>query len=202
MKQTKRSYIPFAFYDRTGIQRYLEKQARKGWMVDGVFENSWHFHRITPKKLHFSVTYYPGNPEEDAPISEGQLCFQEFLEYAGWIPAVAKGKFQIFYNEAENPTPIETDGEMELEGIHQAYMAHLKQNRWFLICIFLMWGPLCLLQFTDLFRGNPLTILPACPWLLGALLWILLFLNLLADMAGYFGWRQRAKRAARCVPRP
>ena len=33
MKNTKRCFVLFSFYDRTGIEAYLEKQAEKGWMA-------------------------------------------------------------------------------------------------------------------------------------------------------------------------
>lgn len=34
MKNTKRCPVLFSFYDRTGIEAYLEKQAENGWMLD------------------------------------------------------------------------------------------------------------------------------------------------------------------------
>ena len=34
MKDTKRKIMPFTFYDRTGIERKLETQAAKGWLLE------------------------------------------------------------------------------------------------------------------------------------------------------------------------
>lgn len=34
MRKTKYAIVRFSFYDRTGIQNYLESQARKGWMLE------------------------------------------------------------------------------------------------------------------------------------------------------------------------
>lgn len=59
MKMTKRILATFAFYDRTGIQAFLEKQAEKGWMFEKFGILGWKFRRIQPKKLHFAVTYFP-----------------------------------------------------------------------------------------------------------------------------------------------
>ena len=43
MKNTKRCFVLFSFYDRTGIEAYLEKQAENGWMLDKTSAFGWHF---------------------------------------------------------------------------------------------------------------------------------------------------------------
>ena len=36
MKDKKRRLMTFTFYDRTGIEKDLEKQAAKGWLLENV----------------------------------------------------------------------------------------------------------------------------------------------------------------------
>ena len=56
MKNTKRKIAQFTFYDRTGIQKLLEKEAQKGWMLEKISSWGWKFRRIEPAKSHFAVT--------------------------------------------------------------------------------------------------------------------------------------------------
>ena len=69
MRKTKRIYADYAFFDRTGIQKFLEKQARKGWMLKSVKGSTWNFRRIEPSKIQYSVAYFPEaekqNPDSD-----------------------------------------------------------------------------------------------------------------------------------------
>ena len=103
MKNTKRCFVLFSFYDRTGIEAYLEKQAENGWMLDKTSAFGWHFHRIEPRKIHFSVVYFAKASAFDPEPSEAQLAFHDFCEHTGWKLAASNAQMQIFYNEAPNP---------------------------------------------------------------------------------------------------
>ena len=120
MTNTKRRFVQFNFYDRTGIQDYLEKQAQKGWLLEKITPLGWVFRSMEPKMLHFSVTYFPQASAFDPEPSENQKRFQDFCAYTGWVLAAANAQMQIFYNENENPIPIETDAKIEVETIHKA----------------------------------------------------------------------------------
>ena len=50
-----------------------------------------------------------------------------FFDHTGWQLACTSAQLQIFYNERENPIPIETDPELELQAIHASYL--LTVNR-------------------------------------------------------------------------
>ena len=116
MRETKRRIPQFAFYDKTGIQTYLEKQAEQGWMLQKI-SFGWVFRRIEPGKLHFFVTYFPGKSVFEPDGSEKQKRFREFCEHTGWKLAATNEQMQIFYNEAKDPVPIETDAVMEVTKI-------------------------------------------------------------------------------------
>ena len=59
MRKTKRVIAQFTFYDRTGIQKFLERQAEKGWMLEKISSYGWKFRRMKPEKIHYAVTYFP-----------------------------------------------------------------------------------------------------------------------------------------------
>ena len=120
MREKKRCIAQFTFYDRTGIQSYLEKMAKKGWMLEKVNNFYWQFRRIEPKDIHFAVTYFPKASEFDPEPGEGQKDLYAFCEQAGWKFIAQTAQLQIFYNEEEKPVPIETDAGVELENIHKS----------------------------------------------------------------------------------
>ena len=109
----------FTFYDRTGIQKMLEKKAQQGWMLEKIGSYAWKFRRIEPAKIHFAVTYFPNASQFDPHPSEEQQRLWDFCEHTGWHLAASNAQLQVFYNKAENPVPIETDPQIELENIHR-----------------------------------------------------------------------------------
>ena len=120
MRKKKYCIAQFTFYDRTGIQVYLEKMAAKGWMLEKVTNFYWQFSRIEPKAIHFAVTYFPKASEFDPEPGEEQKELYAFCEAAGWKFIAQTAQLQIFYSEADNPVPVETDAGVELKNIHKS----------------------------------------------------------------------------------
>lgn len=120
MKQQKNLYVPINPWDRRRMVNYLEAQAEKGWMFCGFAEKLWQFRLAEPKKVHFSVVYFPADFEKDANAVPRLLEFREFCEHDGWILAGADRELQVFYSLKEHPTPIETDPELEVQTMQAA----------------------------------------------------------------------------------
>ena len=118
MKNRKRRVELLSFYDHVGISRHLEKMAAKGWMLEKITNLGWVYRRIEPKQLHFTVSYYSQASEFDPEPTEDQKTFYDFCAHTGWQRACSSAQLQIFYNERENPTPIETDAKLEVQAIH------------------------------------------------------------------------------------
>ena len=116
----KRQLFLFSFHDRTRIEKHLEKMAKNGWMLEKVGDFFWHYHRIEPQDLHFSISYFPDATEFDPYPSEKQEILRDFCEHAGWKFVASSAQMEIYCNEAENPVPIETDARTELDVIHKA----------------------------------------------------------------------------------
>lgn len=192
MKNTKRSFVLFSFYDRTGIEEFLEKQAEDGWMLDKTSAFGWHFHRIEPRKIHFSVVYFAKASAFDPEPSEAQLAFHDYCEHTGWKLAASNAQMQIFCNEAPNPTPIETDAALEVSAIHtSAKKSHLT-SYYLLAGVGILQSAL----FFWRFLSDPISILASNANLFSCMCWMMMLVLSVVEIVGYHSWHKRAKAAA------
>lgn len=191
MRKTKRVFAQFTFFDRTGIQAFLEKQAQKGWMLEKISSYGWKFRRIEPQKIHFSVTYFPEASIFDPEPGENQKSFWELCEHTGWKLASHNAQLQIFYNEKENPVPIETDPQTELETIEKS----AKKSYLISYYILAACGVLQLLLQLWQFSTDPLDWLSRNSSLFSVLCWGALLAMCLIEILGYFSWRKKARKA-------
>lgn len=192
MRKTKHCIAQFMFYDRTGIQAFLEKEAQRGWMLEHVGQLRWRFRRIEPKKIHFAVTYFPKASLFDPEPSESQERLQEFCAHAGWILAGATAQMQIFYNEAEDPVPIETDPMLELENIHESAKKSFLPSYYLLLAVCILQMGMFLWQLHNSLLGTLSSNLNLFP----AFCWAGLFLECVFEILRYFLWRRKALAAA------
>ena len=120
MRETKRQMSLYSFYDHTGIEKHLARMAERGWLLCGLGQFLWHYRRIEPRRITFSVCYFPKATIYDPYPSERQEEFYDLCAHAGWTLAGSSGQMQVFYHQGENPTPIDTDPALEVEAIHQS----------------------------------------------------------------------------------
>lgn len=192
MRKYKYMFAQFTFYDRTGIQRILEAQAEKGWLLDKVSNFGWRFRRIEPKKLHFAVTYFPPASAYDSHPSERQQDLIDFCSHSGWKIVATAAQMQIFCNELENPVPIETDPMIELENIHKS----AKKNY---LPAYYSLGILAAVQIVlqvGQLISFPLTYLSMPTNVFNWFSEIILLAMCLVETVGYFLWYRKAKAAA------
>lgn len=191
MKKRKYVYGDFAFFDRTGIARYLEKMAGKGWMIRRVNCNPWVFERTEPRKLRFSISYFPEGARNGVPEQERKDTFREFCGHAGWTLAAERDTMMIWYSDREDPLPIATDPVLELETIHSGVK---KQD--------------LTVKYTSVVGGIlflGLLIFGLCmgkrSFLSSSVIWLILF-NLVKalwdgfELVQYYRWRKKARDAA------
>ena len=191
MRKTKRVIAQFTFFDRTGIQNFLEKQARKGWMLEKISSYGWKFRRIEPQKIHFAVTYFPEASMFDPEPSEKQKSFWDLCEHTGWRLVSHNAQMQIFYNERENPVPIETDPQTELETIEKSAKKSFLVSYWLLVGCGVLQMLLALWQFFS----DPIDYLSSNSSLFSVLCWAMLIAMCLMEIIGYFSWRKKARKA-------
>ena len=192
MKANKRDFIPFSFYDRTGMERHFAKRAAQGWLLEEISPWCWKYRAIPPRQMHFTVTYYLRASSFDPEPTEEQQTFHDFCAHTGWQLAAASGQMQVFYNDREDPLPIETEPEMELRTIGKMARKVLPIYVILLVIGFLMGGSWCWSL-----RHSPIDLLASPTSMFSGLCWLGLFLYSAADLISYFTWRRRAKKAAK-----
>lgn len=192
MSRTKRRIEPLSFFDHTGISKHLEKMATKGWMIEKIVNTGWVYRRIEPKNLHFAVSYYPKASEFDPEPSDEQKMFHDFCAHTGWQLACTSAQMQIFYNERENPTPIETEPELELQAIHASAKKGFIPSYIVLFVIALLNGAL----WVSNLLGDPIDMLSNPTDLFVGFIWLILGALCLVELICYFRWHSKAKIAA------
>lgn len=192
MRDTKRRIETFSFYDHTGIEAHLEKMAAKGWLLERMTGFGWVYRRREPGRLTFTVTYYPRASEFDPEPSEQQKTFYDFCKHSGWEIAASSAQMQVFYNERENPVPIETDAALEVENIHRSARRGYLPSYFVLLVLALFQGFLIVQRL----RQDAIGLLVEPSNLFSAFCWIVLGVLCLAELTGYFRWHRRALRAA------
>lgn len=192
MRTLKRTPANFSFFDKETIEKKLEDMASKGWMIAKANNLFWTYTKIPPQKLRFTVTYFPGASEFDPRPSEKQLEKEELCAQDGWKLVLRWDAMQIFCTDREDAVPIETDPAPQVENIHRT----MRKNSLFsqLISIALIILSLYL-QFSQLWR-DPVDYLSNTTHLASIPCWLLLLLMVLLDLALYFRWERRARKAA------
>lgn len=192
MKNTKYRYEVFSYFDCTGIADHLTKMAQKGWLVEKLSNFGWTYRRIEPKKLTFYVSYFPKASEFDPKPTEAQKTFYDFCRYTGWELAAASAQMQIFYNEQENPVPIETDPVVEVETIHRAAKKSFFPT-YFVLLLISVWNGFL---FISRLLGDPIGLLSSASYLFSGFAFTILSLLCAIELSSYFIWHAKAKKAA------
>ena len=192
MKNTKRRIEPLSFYDHNGISSHLEKMAAKGWMIEKIVNTGWVYKRIEPQEVHFAVSYYPKASEFDPEPSEEQKMFHDFCAHTGWQLACTSAQMQIFYNERENPVPIETEPELELQAVHASAKKSFIPSYILLLVIGFLQGSL----WVGNLNGDPLEVLSNPIKLFTGGCWLLLAMLCVVELVCYFRWHVKARVAA------
>lgn len=192
MKDKKHTWEIFSFYDRSGLEKRLTRMAEKGWLLEEINSSRWTYRRIEPQKLTFCVCWFPMASSFDPEPSEKQRTFYDFCQHTGWILAGSFGQMQVFYNEAADPTPIETDPLTEIEAIHSAMKRSSLPAQLVILLLALLNGGL----FVSDFLRDPASILANNAKLFTGLCWAVVILLVVTDCGSYFLWRRRALKAA------
>lgn len=144
MNETKYRIEFFSLYDHTNIEKHLEKMAAKGWLIENIGSTFWKYKKTEPRKLRFSVVYYPKRVNEGVIVSEDRQHFIDMCTSGGWEYVINKDRVHIFCTENENLPSIESDPEIQIECINIFARRDIVNNNLGIIacCIFLIafWG--------------------------------------------------------------
>lgn len=192
MKIRKRRMEYLSFYDHTGIEKHLRKMAQNGWLIESISNFCWTYRKIESRDIHFSVTYYPKGSDFDPQPSEEQQTFHTFCAYTGWQLACTWFQMQVFYNEQEDPIPLETDPVMEVDTLHRA----CRKN--FLPSYFLMMiaGLALSGYFVARIFFDPIGLLSDSTHLTTGFACLCMFVLSAGELLTYYCWRGKAQKAA------
>lgn len=192
MKDTIYRFAFFSPYQREAMAEYLERMAARGWLLDKTGNSVWRFRRIEPKRLKAEVVFFPDASGFDPGPTPELMTMEDYCARDGWTLLAQWGQAQVFTNEREDPTPIETDPVIQVRTVHRA----MKRS------ILPAW--LVLLGVTVLQLAMKLTFLrrdligtlsdPTDLWMFP--FWLLLMAAQLWELGYYFRWLHRARRAA------
>ena len=193
MKEIKRCFCNFSFYDQQAIRKKLEEMAEQGWMLGKLGSFMWTYKRIEPKKLLFSVTYFPSASDFDPSPTDGELTKIDYCRQDGWNLVTSRGVMQIFCNEDLDAVPIETEPVLQVENICRS----MRKNVLFpqvMLCAMLLVN---LLIRLSQWRRDPVGELSSPFSIYSVLMFVALTLACLYEIGFCVCWSRRAKAAAR-----
>lgn len=192
MKEMKRCFCNFSFYDQQAIQEKLEEMAESGWMLEKTGNFMWTYKRIEPKILRFSVTYFPSASDFDPSPTEGELTKIDFCRQDGWNLVTTWGVMQIFCNEDLDAVPIETEPVMQIENICRSMKKNVLLPQAVLGGM-LLWN--VVIRLSQWLR-DPVGELSDPFSIYSVLMFSILTLACLYEIGFYFCWSRKAKAAA------
>lgn len=193
MKTKKRRMEFISFYDHTGLEKHFAKMARKGWLIEGISNLYWTYRKIEPQDLHFCVTYYPKASDFDPEPTEGQQRLLDFCAHTGWKLCCTWFQMQVFYNEQENPVPLETDPVLEIETLHKACKKNFLPSHFILAALGLLLGG----NFLGTLSVVPITVLSQSSRILTGIAWLCMVAISGVELFTYFLWHRKAVKMAR-----
>lgn len=193
MKQTKTRLELFSFYDHRGIAAHLERQAQQGWLLEKIGSWGWKYRRSEPREVKFAVTYFPKASAYDPGPSEQERTLRDYCAEAGWILAASNAQMQVFYNEAPDPVPVETDAVVQVENIHAAAKRSHLASHWMLgvLGVFQM-----IVWLVQLFE-NPVGLLADYGGLFRGLCWLTVLVLSAVELVCYYRWHRKAEELAK-----
>lgn len=192
MKTKKRRMEFISFCNHTGLERHFAKMAKKGWLIESISNYYWTYRKIEPKEIHFCVTYYPRASDFDPEPSEAQQTFHEFCAYTGWQLCCTWHQMQVFYNEKENPIPLETDPVLEVETLHKACKKNFLPSYFLLLALGIIFGR----YFVARVFADPIGLLSNASQLLTGFCFFCMAVISTAELSAYYFWYIKAKKAA------
>lgn len=180
-KLKKFFFMPVTACD--AIKEELEAMALKGWKLKrmGVM---YEFEKIPPKKLFYTVDFFPQASIYDTEPSEDATDYIEYCREAGWELVDMNGTMHIFVSENEAAVPIHTDEKLKLEATSKSML----KTYWFTWFLWPLYLALSILFFDlqSLVTSN----MSLCSMIISVGLLVLL----LSDFFGFLYWRIKNKK--------
>lgn len=143
-------FLPVTACD--AIKEELEAMALKGWKLKKIGVR-YEFERIEPKKLTYTVDFFPKASIYDTEPSGGTVSYIECCRQAGWDLVASNGTMHIFVSENEDAIPIHTDEKLRLEAVCKS-MLKTNWSAWFAMPIIWIFDLALLFDFKSFVTSN------------------------------------------------
>lgn len=151
MRIGSKKWVLFKFipYEYKALEKYLEKMALKGWMLEGMVGFFLKFIKVEPKALKYSVDVMDKIPMLLGGDSKSAVECREYCEAAGWKFICQMEKIQIYCKENEvYNIPIQTDEEEKYKSIFKASLKYSILN---VLCVSMLLYSQYLTSFGNVF---------------------------------------------------
>ncbi len=136
-KDTKRTFFMYLSYECSAVEKYLEKMAEKGWLLESTKGGFFKFRKIKIRKIKYSVDVLDRVSIFDHKDSDVALEYRKYCEAAGWTYVCEDGNVQIFYTEGDKGIiSIHTDEEEKFKGVFR-YSIKIVYAQILLIVLFI-----------------------------------------------------------------
>lgn len=176
-------------FDLQGTEEHLSAMAAQGWRLESIGHVFWKYRRAEPANIRYAVTCPPAAGENGG--LDNRLYFEDLCAAAGWEKAADWAALQIYANEREVPTPLETDEALRLDVVHQSmrrtFLRERRDNLLFNAILLLLRLAELVTSPHDFFLSNiSIGVTLAC---------LLLVLMNFAAILEYHSWRRRSLRS-------
>jgi len=190
MSDAKR-IINFRFDRYEETERKLEKLAAKGLFLKECGTFLWTFRKGMPKKVKYTVTYFPEGSVFNPGITDNQQTYFDYAKAAGWNFVTGLNQMQIFSSEDADPIPFETDEKEKLDNIKRCMKKSFLPSMLVMIFVFTL---NLLVQFNS-FKLSPIDFLSDTSRLLRVLMFIAIILYNVYTLIDYSAWCRRSEKS-------
>lgn len=193
MKDRKTRINLFAFYDKTGLERYLERQSAAGWMVDSVSSLLIRFHRMEqPTPYRFEVAFFAGTSFFDSDPTEEQLRFEDRRMETGWKIVTQNRPMSIYCNTDPEAEPVETDPTSQVQSINQVAQHGALMGYYLLLMLSMFWLAVSIRGYFH----DPVEELLSNYRLVSLIIFIFIWVAILMGLGRYHRWHNQALKIA------
>ncbi|MBK5239716.1 DUF2812 domain-containing protein [Clostridium sp.] len=120
-KDIKTTYFMYLPYECSALEEYLEKMAKKGWLLTSMKRGFFKFRKIEIKEIKYSVDVLDRVSIFDHKDSDVAVEYREYCKTAGWTYICEEGGTQVFCTEGDKEIiSIHTDEEEKFEVVFKS----------------------------------------------------------------------------------
>lgn len=186
-----RKTIVFRFNQYKDLEVKLEAMANKGLFLEKIGTMFWTFRKENPKKLKYTVTYFPEASIFNPTVTNNQKIYLEKAKELGWNLVAQLNQLQIFCNSDEDPIPFETDEREKFENIKKCMRKSFLPSTTLLLLAFILQ---LRMQYTS-YTKNPIDALARTSSFIFVAIMVPTIIYLTYTLVAYFVWCKQCEKS-------